>query len=47
MLLLEEFSPKIMHIKGIHYTVADAISRIDFGLFHNEKANRMTFTKYW
>ena len=30
-LLFEGFGPKIMHIKGIHNTVADAISRLDFG----------------
>ena len=29
-LLLEEFGPKIVYIKGIHNTVADAISRLDF-----------------
>ena len=29
-LLLEEYGPKIVHIKGIHNTVADAISRLDF-----------------
>ena len=27
-LLLEEFGPKIVYIKGIHNTVADAISRL-------------------
>jgi ribonuclease HI len=31
-LLLEEYGPEIVHIKGIHNTVADAISRLDFGL---------------
>ena len=36
-----------MHIKGIHYTVADAISRLDFGLVQDEKANWMIFTKCW
>ena len=46
-LLLEEFGPKIMHIKGIHNTVADAISRLDFGPVQDEKANWMTFTKCW
>ena len=29
-LLLEEFSPEIVYIKGINNTVADAISRLDF-----------------
>ena len=27
--LLEEFNPEIVHIKGVHNTVADAISRLD------------------
>ena len=46
-LLLEEFGPKIVHIKGIQNTVADAISRLDFGPVQDEKANWMTFTKRW
>ena len=46
-LLLEEFGPEIVHIKGIQNTVADAISRLDFGPVQDEKANWMTFTKYW
>ncbi len=46
-LLLEEFGPKIMHIKGIHNTVADAISRLIFGPVQDEKVNWMTFTKCW
>ena len=29
-LLLEEFSPEIVYIKGINNTVADAISRLDY-----------------
>ena len=29
-ILLEEFAPEIVYIKGIHNTVADAISRLDF-----------------
>ena len=28
-MLLEEYGPKIIYIKGIHNTVADAISRLD------------------
>ena len=28
-LLLEEYCPEIIYIKGIHNTVADAISRLD------------------
>jgi hypothetical protein len=30
-LLLEEYGPIIVYIKGIHNTVADAISRLDYG----------------
>ena len=29
-LLLEEYGPEIVYIKGIHNTVADAISRLDY-----------------
>jgi hypothetical protein len=29
-LLLEEYAPKIIYIKWIHNTVADAISRLDY-----------------
>jgi hypothetical protein len=29
-LLLEEFAPEIVYIKGIHNMVADAISRLDY-----------------
>jgi len=29
-ILLEEYSPEIIYIKGIHNTVADAISRLDY-----------------
>ena len=36
-----------MHVKGIHNTVVDAISRLDFGPVQDEKANWMTFTKCW
>ena len=46
-LLLEEYGPEIVHIKGIHNTVADAISRLDFGPVQDEKANWMMFTKCW
>jgi hypothetical protein len=34
-----------VHIKGIHNTVADAISRLDYGPIIDDKANWMTFTK--
>jgi len=29
-LLLEEYAPEIVYIKGIHNTVADTISRLDY-----------------
>ncbi len=29
-ILLEEYGPKIIYIKGIHNTVADAISQLDY-----------------
>ncbi len=29
-LLLEEYGPEIVYIKGIHNTVADAISRLEY-----------------
>jgi hypothetical protein len=29
-ILLEEYAPKIIYIKGIHNTIADAISRLDY-----------------
>ena len=31
-LLFEEYGPEIIYIKGIHNTVADAISQLDFSL---------------
>jgi hypothetical protein len=46
-LLLSEFGPKIMHIKGIQNTFADTISRLDFGPIQDKKANWMTFMKCW
>ena len=29
-ILLEEYAPEIIYIKGIHNTIADAISRLDY-----------------
>jgi hypothetical protein len=31
-LLLEEYEPKIVYIKGIHNTVADAVSQLEYDL---------------
>ena len=44
-LLLEEYGPEIVHIKGIHNTVADALSRLDYGPVKDDKDNWMTFNK--
>ena len=38
---------QIMRIKGIHNTVANAISRLDICPVQEEKTNWMTFTKHW
>ena len=51
-LILEEYGPEIVYIKGIHNTVADAISWLDFSstpqsIVTKENQNWMTFTKYW
>jgi hypothetical protein len=47
ILLLEEFRPKIVWIKGVHNTVADAISRLEYGPVKDINQNWMTFTKCW
>ena len=46
-MLLEEFGPKIVYIKGTHNTVANTISQSACGPVPNEQENWMTFTKYW
>ena len=46
-LLLEEYGPEVVHIKGSHKTVADAISRLDICPVQEEKTNWMMFTKRW
>jgi hypothetical protein len=46
-LLLEEYGPTIMYIKGIHNTVADAISRLDYGPVQEDKSTMMTFAQCW
>eukprot|EP00804_Cyclotella_cryptica_P023755 CCRYP_011139-RA/>CCRYP_011139-RA protein AED:0.36 eAED:0.56 QI:0/-1/0/1/-1/1/1/0/277 len=46
-LLLEEYGPKIVHIKGIHNTVANAISRLDSGPTQDDNAKWMTLLKCW
>jgi hypothetical protein len=47
-LILEEYGPEIVYIKGIDNTVADAISRLDFSPpALKTQQNWMTFTKRW
>jgi hypothetical protein len=48
-LLLEEYGPEIIYIKGIHNTVADAISRLEIipRNLKQEKQNWMIRTKCW
>ncbi len=36
-LLLEEYAPEIFYIKGIHSTVADATSRLEYNPMQNDK----------
>jgi hypothetical protein len=47
--LLEEYGPEIIYIKGIHNTVADAISRLEMvpKTHQQEKQNWMIRTKLW
>jgi hypothetical protein len=53
--LLEEYGPEIVYIKGIHNTVADAISRLEYDPSINrtassdivQKQNWMTVSKHW
>jgi hypothetical protein len=44
-LLLEEYGPEIVYIKGIHNTVADALLHLDFGPVPDDKENWMIFNK--
>jgi hypothetical protein len=37
-LLLEEYGPKIVYIKGIHNTIADAISQLEYDPSVNQTA---------
>jgi hypothetical protein len=46
-LLPEEFGPEIVWIKGVHNTVADSISRLDYGPVKDINQNWMSFTKCW
>ncbi len=44
-LLLEEYGPKIVYIKGIHNTVADTISQLEYDLSVNQTAENYHLTK--
>ncbi len=44
-LLLEEYGPKIVYIKGIHNTVADAVLRLEYDPSVNKTAERFHTTK--
>ncbi len=44
-LLLEEYGPKIVYIKGIHNTVAHAISRLEYDPSVNQTAEIYFMTK--
>jgi hypothetical protein len=47
ILLLEEYGPTIQYIKGIHNTVADAISRLDYRPVSDDRSTWMTFAQCW
>jgi hypothetical protein len=44
-LLLEEYRPKIVYIKGIHYTIADTISWLEYDPSVNQTAESYHMTK--
>jgi hypothetical protein len=46
-LLLENYGPTIVYIKGIHNTDADTISLLDYGPIQEDKSTMMTFTQCW
>jgi hypothetical protein len=43
-LLLEEYGPEIVHIKGIHNTMADAVSRLEYDPSVNKTAESVHTT---
>ncbi len=43
--MLEEYRPKIVYIKGIHNTVADAISQLEYDPSINQTAENYNTTK--
>ena len=46
-LLLEEYGPTIVYIKGIHNTVAGSISWLDYRPIKDDRSNWMTFAQCW
>jgi hypothetical protein len=44
-LLLEEYGPKIVYIKGIHNTIADAVSQLEYDPSFNRTAENFHMTK--
>ncbi len=44
-LLLEEYGPEIVYTKGIHNTIADVISRLEYDHSVNQTAERYLTTK--
>ena len=43
--MLEEYGPKIIYIKGIHNTIADAVSRLEYDPSVNKTAESFHTTK--
>ncbi len=43
--MLEEYGPKIVYIKGIHNTVADAVSQLEYDPSVNTTAESFHMTK--
>ena len=46
-LFLEEYGRTLVYIKGIHNTVVDAISRLDYGPVQEDRSIMMTFAQCW
>ena len=44
-LLLKEYGPTIVYIKGIHNTVADAILQLDDGPAQEDRSTMITFAQ--
>jgi len=44
-LLLEEYGPKIVYIKGIHNTVADTVSQLEYEPSVNQTSGNLHMTK--